>query len=145
VSELHENILERIIDITGLSLKEVKEEAMIFENADTAFDNIFIQESLDSLSEAYSLILKMANTSTAKIAEFDDNLGGTMKDYLVLEHPHVLFIFGRYVYMKNGVPKKDDNMYLCNDCNEAHEDETDTCEHCSSESIRIVSKGDLGI
>lgn len=34
-------------------------------------------------------------------------------------------------------------VYLCNSCHEIHEDPTESCDHCPSESIRIVSKGDL--
>lgn len=34
-------------------------------------------------------------------------------------------------------------VYICNKCNEMHEDKTKTCENCSSESIREVHKHDM--
>jgi rubrerythrin len=37
----------------------------------------------------------------------------------------------------------DENVYLCNECDAMHEDETDSCDNCPSESIRTVSKGDI--
>lgn len=37
-----------------------------------------------------------------------------------------------------------DVIYVCDSCDEIHHDETDVCEHCPSESVRVVSKGDLG-
>ncbi len=37
----------------------------------------------------------------------------------------------------------DEVLYVCNRCHEMHEDETECCEICSFESLRIVQKIEL--
>lgn len=41
--------------------------------------------------------------------------------------------------------KAPEDVYLCNKCDEIHYDSTDSCDYCDSESMRIVSKGDVGL
>ncbi|MEX3625066.1 hypothetical protein [Viridibacillus arvi] len=41
--------------------------------------------------------------------------------------------------------KENDFVYLCNECDELYEDETEVCDRCPSESIRVVSRGDMGM
>lgn len=36
-------------------------------------------------------------------------------------------------------------VYICNECDAMHGDETNSCDYCDSESIREVTKGDMGI
>jgi len=38
---------------------------------------------------------------------------------------------------------EEQSVYICNECNEMHEDKTITCEYCPSESIREVAKSDM--
>jgi hypothetical protein len=46
---------------------------------------------------------------------------------------------------KNFIQNGEEFVYICNECNEIHEDETQTCEYCPSESIREVTKSDMDI
>jgi len=38
-----------------------------------------------------------------------------------------------------------DYIWLCDKCDELHEEPTEACESCGHESIRQVSKGDMGM
>ena len=35
------------------------------------------------------------------------------------------------------------DLYVCNDCDEMHGDQTDQCENCGCESIRVVAEKEL--
>lgn len=38
-----------------------------------------------------------------------------------------------------------EHVFICDECNEIHEDYTESCEFCPSQSVRVVHKGDIDL
>lgn len=62
------------------------------------------------------------------------------------DEPEYRMNFNRILSYKDlrETASEDEVVYLCNKCDEIHEDPTDKCDHCDGDT-RIVSKGDLAL